>query len=114
MNLFGIFYENIATNLAKHPNVHWKSNSERVSIGIAVLFSFLRIMKTKLKTIGGREYRVLGSTTESERGRVVFQSFTVGNGKVTIENGKVTHPDGTVTDWAGKIIEENAEPIYGE
>jgi len=71
-------------------------------------------MKTKLKTIGGREYRVLGSTTESERGRVVFQSFTVGNGKVTIENGKVTHPDGTVTDWAGKIIEENAKLSHEE
>ena len=71
-------------------------------------------MKTKLKTIGGREYRVLGSTTESERGRVVFQSYTVGNGKVTIENGKVTHPDGTVTDWAGKIIEEHAESIHPE
>ncbi len=66
-------------------------------------------MKSKQKTIGGREYRVLGSTTESERGRVVLQSFTVGNGKVTIENGKVTHPDGTVTDWAGKIIQHNSK-----
>lgn len=59
-----------------------------------------------MKTIGGREYRVLGSTTEIVRGVVVFQSYTVGGGKVTIENGKVTHPDGTITDWAGKIIEE--------
>ena len=65
-------------------------------------------MKTKRKTIGGREYTVLGSTTESERGRVVFQSFTVPGGKVIIENGKVTHPDGTVTDLAGKMIEEQA------
>lgn len=62
-------------------------------------------MKRKLRTIGGREYTVLGSTTESERGRVVFQSFTTYGGKVVIENGTVTHPDGAVTDHYGKPVE---------
>lgn len=61
-------------------------------------------MKITHRIIGGREYRVLGSTTETEKGMVVHQSFTTYGGKVVIENGKVTHPDGTVTDIHGGSI----------
>ena len=61
-------------------------------------------MKPKTRTIGGREYRILGSTTESERGCVVFQSFTVPGGKVVIEGNRITHPDGSVTDYYGRPI----------
>ena len=61
-------------------------------------------MKRKLKTIGGTEYLILGSTTEMERGMVVFQSYTVPGGKVVLENGKVTHPDGRVTDHSGRPV----------
>ena len=61
-------------------------------------------MKPKKKTIGGKEYTVIGSTTEMERGCVVFQSYTTYGGKVTIENGKVTHTDGSITDFYGKPI----------
>lgn len=58
--------------------------------------------RIKTKILGGREYTILGSTTESERGRVVFRSYSVpGRRKVTIENGRVTHPDGTITDEDG-------------
>jgi hypothetical protein len=60
--------------------------------------------KSKIKTIGGREYRVIGSTTESERGHVVFQSFSVYGGKVIVEKGKVWHADGTITDIFGRPI----------
>lgn len=74
-------------------------------------------MKRKIKTIGGQDYLILGSTTESERGMVVFQSFTVPGGKVVIEkgtvthpDGTVTHPDGTVTDYYGKPIEQTSSP----
>ena len=63
-------------------------------------------MKTKRRTIGGTEYVILGSTTESERGVVVFQSFTTYGGKVVIENGRVTHPDGRVTNHYGDPIVE--------
>lgn len=66
-------------------------------------------MKTKRKTIGGHEYVILGSTTEMERGRVVYQSYTVPGGKVKVEHGKVWHRDGTITDTDGKIIVANAE-----
>lgn len=58
-------------------------------------------MRIKTKTIGGVEYRVLGSTVDMERGRVVFKSYTVPGGKVTVENGIVTHPDGGTTDVFG-------------
>ena len=51
----------------------------------------------KKKTLGGREYLVIGSTIEREGIRVVFKSYTTTKGKVTIEGGKVTHPDGSVT-----------------
>lgn len=61
-------------------------------------------MKPKKKTIGGKEYMVIGSTTEMERGQVVFQSYTTYGGKVVIENGKVTHPDGSITDFYGKPL----------
>ena len=44
---------------------------------------------------------VLGSTTEMERGRVVYQSYTVPGGKVRVENGRVRHRDGTITDLDG-------------
>lgn len=62
-------------------------------------------MKTKRKTIGGREYVVLGSTTEMEKGRIVYQSYTVPGGKVIIEKGKVWHKDGTITDMNGQPIQ---------
>ena len=63
-------------------------------------------MKPKRKIIGGREYAYIGSTTESERGHVVFQSYTLfGGKKVTIENGVITHPDGIKTDIQGKVIQ---------
>lgn len=59
----------------------------------------------KRKTIGGREYTYIGSTTESERGRVVFRSYTLHGGrKVTIENEVVTHPDGTRTREDGNPL----------
>lgn len=64
-------------------------------------------MKTKRKTVGGREYVILGSTTEMERGRVVHQSYTVPGGKVKVEHGKVWHRDGSITDLDGNIIEAN-------
>jgi len=64
-------------------------------------------MRTKRKTVGGREYVILGSTTEMERGRVVYQSFTVPGGYVKVECGKVWHRDGTITDLDGNIIEAN-------
>lgn len=54
--------------------------------------------KTKMRLIGGREYRVLGSTIDYEGGRVVGKSYSVpGNRKVLVKNGMVTHPDGTRT-----------------
>ena len=71
-------------------------------------------MKTKLKTIGGHEYVILGSTTEMERGRVVYQSYTVPGGKVKVEHGKVWHRDGTITDTDGKIIEANTATMAAE
>ena len=58
-------------------------------------------MKRKTKILGGTEYVILGSTTEMERGCVVYQSYTTYGGKVVLENGRVTHPDGTVTDHYG-------------
>jgi hypothetical protein len=53
----------------------------------------------KKKSIGGREYMVLGSTVEREGFRVVFKSYTTTQGKVTVnEHGIVTHPDGTTSE----------------
>lgn len=52
---------------------------------------------------------ILGSTTEMERGRVVYQSYTVPGGKVKVEHGKVWHRDGTITDLDGNPIEPNNE-----
>lgn len=54
-------------------------------------------MRSKKKTLGGREYWVLGSTIEREGFNVVRKSYTTGAGKVVIEKGKVYHPDGEVT-----------------
>jgi len=66
--------------------------------------------KNKTRILGGKEYRILGSTTESERGRVVFQSFTTPIGKVVLKNGKVWHPDGAVTDASGNPLAAEPAP----
>lgn len=68
-------------------------------------------MRTKRKTIGGHEYVILGSTTEMERGRVAYQSYTVPGGKVKVERGKVWHRDGTITDLDGNIVEADKETL---
>ena len=52
---------------------------------------------SKKKTLGGREYVVLGSTIEREGFTVVRKSYTTTQGKVVIVRGMVTHPDGTRT-----------------
>lgn len=52
---------------------------------------------SKKKVIGGREYRVQGSTIEREGFRVVLKSYTTTAGRVTVQNGRVKHPDGSET-----------------
>lgn len=60
--------------------------------------------KRKLKTLGGVEYQILGSTTEMEGGRVVHQSYKVFGGRVIVEADKVIHPNGNITDHSGKSL----------
>ena len=52
---------------------------------------------SKIKVIGGKEYRVLGSTMTYEGIKIVRKSYSTGAGKVVVQNGTVTHPDGTKT-----------------
>lgn len=52
---------------------------------------------TKMKEIGGRTYRVLGSTIDREGFRIVEKSYTTTKGKVIVKNGFVIHPDGART-----------------
>lgn len=63
-------------------------------------------MKAKKRIIGGREYWVIGSTTEMERGRGVSQSYTSYEGVITIQAGKVVHPNGVVTDTEGVLLHD--------
>jgi len=55
-------------------------------------------MGQKNKNIGGREYKVLGSTIERQGFNIVRKSYTTTVGVVIVENGKVSHPDGTKTN----------------
>jgi len=59
----------------------------------------------KKKAFGGTEYLVRGSTSESERGVTVFQSFSTTAGRVIVENGRVNHPDGRITTIGGTPID---------
>lgn len=47
----------------------------------------------KKKIIGGREYRVIGSTIDHEGGQVVQKSYTTHSGKVIVKGGVVYHPN---------------------
>ena len=71
----------------------------------------------KMRTIGGTEYLVRGSTSEFERGITVFQSYTTTAGKVIVENGRVNHPDGRITTIGGNPVDfrecaTEANPYY--
>lgn len=57
----------------------------------------VKMYRAKKKTIGGREYVVIGSTITREGFQIVEKSYTTSAGKVVVKNGKVTHPDGAVT-----------------
>lgn len=66
-------------------------------------------MSAKKRMLGGREYFVLGSTIEWDRGRVVRRSYTTAHGgRVVIEGGIVTHIDGLQTDEDGRPVAPRA------
>lgn len=51
----------------------------------------------KKKTIGGIEYKVVGSTIEYAGRHIARKSYSTTKGKVIVERGTVTHPDGSKT-----------------
>lgn len=56
-------------------------------------------LQQKKKVLGGKEYRVRGSTIARDKNfNIVFKRYSTTDGKVLIKDGKVFHPDGTITN----------------
>ena len=53
--------------------------------------------QSKKKVIGGRTYRVMGSTIEYSGRHVAEKRYTTPAGIVKVKGGVVYHPDGTTT-----------------